>query len=294
MLKQEVEKEKIWTLEGERWRQKMCHADGNYSQRVLNEKAEEDFWEAYISKREIHEVDPYSIKISERVCKLLQESANLGNCSTHSESKLDSILEIGPGWGNYTFDLADICKELTILDGSQAVLDYLLRMSEKYARGSLQTIKGKWEEKETDIFDAVFAYNCFYRMTEIEKSLMKIYETAKKVCIIGMNNNPEQAFFEDFEKELGLTVHHSRMDARDLKKILESLDIKIDREINIPNERDYIYENFEDLYSYASSRIMSPFNENEVREILASHYQLADGKYLCRHKFTSKLLVCYK
>ena len=93
----------------------------------------------------------------------------------------ESILEIGPGWGNYTMDLASICEEMSCLDLSPDVLDYIKLWAKKLNKPEIRTILSKWEDYEEDrTYDIIFAYNCFYRMLHLRECLEKMNRIARE------------------------------------------------------------------------------------------------------------------
>ncbi len=262
---------------GERWRQAMRWPDGGFSERAKSDEAERVFWKDYIARKGGWQPDGYSVKIADAICEII------------GETPVDSILELGPGWGNYTLRLAALCSRLTCVDISSDVLDYIHRIAKENGIKNIGTICEKWEECLPPRCSIVFAYNCFYRMTEIEYCLQKIDQSAQQLCIIGMGSGPEQPYIVDFEQELGLPVRYTRVNIRDLSDVLYGLGIQAACK-TIPNERDYSYDTFEELFTRASQYITAPFDEAAVKRILERHYRYWDGKYRCHHTFESALL----
>lgn len=255
---------------------------GEYSERVRNDEAEKVFWKNYLVSKPTYAPDLYSLKIAETVCSLFKDA------------DIESLLELGPGWGNYTLSLASICRELVCVDSSKAVLEYIRKIAAEHKVTNITTLWEKWEDCSPPQCDGVFAYNCFYRMTEIECCLTKIHESGKKLCVIGMNSSPEQPFFHDFEQKLGLSVRYTRVDSQDLKRVLKSLGISPSVEINLPNEREYAYDTFDELLEHALAKVIGSYDEQGLREILHRHYTYKEGKYRCIHKFSSELICWYK
>ncbi|KJS49561.1 class I SAM-dependent methyltransferase [Desulfosporosinus sp. BICA1-9] len=266
---------------GEQWRQAMRLPNGGYSERAISDEAEKDFWKRYLAQKSVYQPDEYSVKIADEVCGLIQ----------NVDAK--SILEIGPGWGNYSLRLAAICQQYTCIDISKDVLEYVQRIASENNVQNITPLYGKWEDCTPTQCDVVFAYNCFYRMVEIEHCLGKINETADRLCIIGVNESPEQPYLSDFEQELRLPVRYTRMDCRDLEKVLHGLGICAEC-ISISNEREYAYDTFDEMLNRAVSYIAARYDEKAVLEILQRYYHFENGKYRCRHKFRSELLYWYK
>lgn len=264
---------------GDAWRAAMRRPFGEYSDRTKDIEIEKTFWRHNVQERQSAEPDPYSHVIADTVCNLLQ-----------MERGIESILELGPGWGNYTFRLMELCNRLVCVDVSEDNLNRLRQIASKRWTSGVETVCCEWEDYMPSHCDAVFAYNCFYRMRAIEDCLQKIDRCAKKLCIIGMNEIPEQPFLPILEQELGLPVRYTRLDYRHLERILRELGIRADM-LEIPNERVYAYDSIEALLAMAARYIQGEFDESAVQKILERYYHAHDGQIVCRHTFRSGLLV---
>lgn len=82
-----------------------------------------------------------------------------------------TCIEMGPGWGNYTFQLRQDVKSLTLVDGSESVLAYLQQYFENDA--NVQFVHSKWKKRKLSKHDVVLGVNCFYRMYEMNAALKK-------------------------------------------------------------------------------------------------------------------------
>lgn len=75
---------------------------------------------------------------------------------------VENALELGPGWGNYTIDLAKSCYQLDCVDISQDVLDFILRIGEQQGCCNITVHHEKWEDFHVnDRYDMVFGYKDF-------------------------------------------------------------------------------------------------------------------------------------
>ena len=75
---------------------------------------------------------------------------------------METALELGPGWGNYTLDLAAICREVNWAGISQNVLDFILHTGAEQNMHNQCAVYTKWENFTPDEqYDLVFGYNCF-------------------------------------------------------------------------------------------------------------------------------------
>ena len=267
----------IYCSQGDLWRQTMRYPCGEYTERVENDDTERLFWQRLISGKPTFHPDPYSMKIADAVCDLIRQV-----------SQIKSIVELGPGWGNYTFRLAELCSVLTCIDISADVLAYIQKIASDKGFFHIKTELSKWEECSPPHCDVFFAYNCFYRMKEIEQCLLKIHGCTQKLCVIGMSACPEQPYLRDFD-EAGLAVRYTRMNHRNLYNILEELGIRA-KCVEIPNNREYIYDSYDALFSRATEYICGPYDESAVKEILGRYYFFDNGIYRCNYSFQSGLL----
>lgn len=201
-------------------------------------------------------------------------------------------MELGPGWGNYTFFLAEQGVRLACVDISPDNLDYLARELKTRMGVSAKMVCVPWENAqiEPNGYDMVFAYNCFYRMYNIEQCLLKLNLAAKKLCVMGMNRPPELPWLPAIE-ELGLKVRYTRMGCEQFQKVLTQLGINA-KLIDLENKREYRYGSIDALMARARQHIHSDFNEDALKKLLTSYHQvLPDGSLVCEYHFLSQLLV---
>lgn len=120
---------------GDLWRDALRDEEGRYSERTLSDEAERRFWKSYFHGKKQILTDPYSEDVWTAVRQIL------------GERHFQRILEIGPGWGNYTLRLAALAKEISCVDISPDVLDYvqILLKSHGYEMRAHCT---KWEDFE--------------------------------------------------------------------------------------------------------------------------------------------------
>lgn len=268
--------DKMRTPAGDQWRNRMVRPDGSLSAR-LNDDVERSFWK---SRAGSSAFDDYAKTVYTQVSLLTKGK------------QIRSVLEIGPGWGNYTFSLCRDFETVTCVDISP---DNLLWLTGQAAQMGYQpeTICAPWEEAPALKRDLVFAYNCFYRMQEPEWFLQKIDCSAEKLCIIGMNCPPELPWLPKL-KDAGLPVAYTSQGCAEMQPVLEALGISAKR-MDIPNFRLYRYENTRALLQRAQSFLLTPQDpELLLRLILPDHELQPDGSLVCRYSFLSQLLYWEK
>lgn len=261
------------TPAGDRWRQRLRRWDGTLSPRTLDVEVEQGFWRNRMASG-APGPDPYASAVYQQVRHLA------------AEANVQSVLEIGPGWGNYTFPLCRDFPLVTCVDISPENLAYLSAQASRPP----ETICSPWEWATVPRRDLVFGYNCFYRMAEPEWFLAKIHQTANKLCVIGMNRPPELPWLPDLEKA-GLPVHYTRQGCRELAEVLLSLGIRA-KLVDIPNQRLYLWQSEEALLHHTQTFLPKPCDRDALRQRILPHCEIRpDGSLICRHHFLSQLLV---
>ncbi|WP_100401394.1 class I SAM-dependent methyltransferase [Bacillus sp. FJAT-42315] len=262
----------------ELWKEGMRNWDGVLPERMVNDELEEAFWQQLIDKKTVEaNEDPYAKKIQGFLDTLILPE--------------DEVLEIGPGWGNYTFFLAEKANNVTCVDSSASVLEFLKRASEKKQFHRMQFIEDKWEEHTVSKkYDVVFGMNCFYRMYQIEKTLRNIQESAKRLAIIGMTSGPIQPHYLDLEKEYGYKIKYPRRDYIHLQNILYEMGIYANCKI-ILLERTYQFSSFEELITKNKAKILNEYvDDRHVEKVLEKYITEQNGTYRYKHDFHAALL----
>lgn len=265
----------VRTPAGDRWRQRLRRADGTLPLRTESLEAERRFWRRRMAAGP-PQPDAYAVEVYAQVERL---------AGAHG---VRTVLEIGPGWGNYTFPLCRSFAEVTCVDVSPENLAYLSRRAEEEGL-CLETICGPWEATGAPRRDMVFAYNCFYRMDQPEWFLEKINAGAETLCVIGMNCPPELPWLPELERA-GLPVRYTRQGCRELQEILRELGISA-RMTEIPNERTYRWQDEEALMRRAGDFLTEPCGPEFLRPLILPYCERgADGCLICRYPFRSQLL----
>lgn len=162
------------------WKESMKDHDGNIPKRLKDDQAEEAFWSSMLERKKQHIPDPYAQVVERELLPLLNID--------------DHVLEIGPGWGNYTFAIADKVRKLTCIDSSKSIVQFLESQAAAKGVHNMQLIHEKWEsEEEREKYDVVFGFNCYYRMHDIGKTLLKMNKSANRLVIAGMTTGPKKA-----------------------------------------------------------------------------------------------------
>ena len=265
----------VHTSAGNRWRSGLRRPDGSLPERARSLETEREFWRRRVQAG-LPPPDDYAVPVLAALLELAEAAG------------VSSVLEIGPGWGNYTLPLCRRFDRVACVDLSPDNLRWLSRAAE--AEGlRLETVCAPWETAEASPCDLVFGYNCLYRLTEPELFLRKMNASAARLCVIGMNRPPELPWLPALEAA-GLKVHYTRQGCEDLAGVLEELGIRA-RLVDIPNVRDYRYPDRQSLLRRAEQFLAAPCPEDMLWELLAPFHHREAGSWVCRYPFRSQLLV---
>ena len=104
------------------------HVRNSDSERMKDDEKERAFWKSFIAQRRSHSPDPSSRFVLEKILPVIHGY------------EIETGVEMGPGWGNYTLDLAKECKALSCVDISRDILDYILKISAEQGLANIRTI----------------------------------------------------------------------------------------------------------------------------------------------------------
>lgn len=245
----------------ELWKENMKEWDGTLSDRMVHDEAEDGFWKNFLEKKKQDGdsyINSYAYIIQDELAKLFDKD--------------DRVLEIGPGWGNYTFSAAEHVNQLTCVDISQNIINFLREETAKKQLNNVSFINDKWEEISIEQrYDVVFGVNCYYRIREIGEALLKMNQAASRLAIAGMTSGPEKPHYIDLYREHGYAIKFRRRDYIHLQNILYQLGIMANcRIVEIP--RIAVYPSYESLLRDNVSKILTPHYSKQIVEQTLSKY----------------------
>ncbi|MET3289698.1 UNVERIFIED_CONTAM: SAM-dependent methyltransferase [Brevibacillus sp. OAP136] len=263
----------------EQWLEGMKNWQGYLPQRMTDDVVEEAFWREHIRKHLIREqVAPHVKKIQTELFGFIEPG--------------DHVLEIGPGMGTYSFDVAQKAARYTAVDSSQGMIDFLREEMERRGVAAATFVHAKWEEhKVSEQADIVFGVNCYYRMQQIDRALVGMNNAARRLAVIALTSGPERPHLLAIHRELGCNIRFQRRDYIHLTNMLYELGIDANCRI-LDLERTYHYENEEQLVKENLKAIMDEnYDRQAAKEILHRYVEpVADGGYRYTHRFKAALL----
>ncbi|MFJ7684525.1 class I SAM-dependent methyltransferase [Peribacillus butanolivorans] len=260
----------------ELWRQAMVDHKGNIPNRLKDDAAEEAFWSSRLEGKKQHKPDPYAQLVQQELRSLLNSD--------------DHVLEIGPGWGNYTFAIAEEVRKLTCIDSSKSIIRFLESQANDKGLENMELIHNKWEcEKQREKYDVVFGFNCYYRMNDIGETLLKMNEAASRLVIVGMTTGPEKPHYMDLDK-LGYKINLRRRDYIHILNALYQLGILANCKI-VELKSKKIYSCYEEVIRDNTTKILDEhYSEQEVKTILDKYVVEKEGKFEYEYPFHAALM----
>lgn len=169
------------------------HIRQHSSPRMTDDQAEQAFWREFIAKKRSYLPESSALRVLEWLLPLLRAFG------------VETALELGPGWGNYTIELARFCRRVDCVDISQDVLDFVLRIAKEQGCHNVRGIHKKWEDfSPRRSYDLVFGYNCFYRQADLADCFARMDRAAGKLCAAGMNTAEVPAWCRELETAGGV------------------------------------------------------------------------------------------
>lgn len=266
------------------WEEVITLPDGSYSRRQTDDEAEREFWKGFMGRKRSYQRDDTAETVMEAVRKLLAD------CRTAS------ILEIGPGWGNYTMELAKLCGRMTCVDISPEVLSYIDQTAREQEIRHVTGVCSKWETfSSAERYDVVFGYNCFYRMRSLEECFRKMNETAEKMCIAGMNMGFMPPYYMEMKRELGCRLTYGKKDMIYFINVLYAMGIDAGMTV-IPLKKKFLYDDLEQMVSGETSRVDAGADwvkdhKEQISQILQNYFRYnEEGKLEYEYSFRGALV----
>ncbi|MFJ8261208.1 class I SAM-dependent methyltransferase [Rummeliibacillus sp. NPDC094406] len=258
------------------WKESMIDHNGNIPKRLVDDEAEEAFWSSMLERKKRHKSDPYAQVVQRELLPLLNSD--------------DHVLEIGPGWGNYTFSIADNVHKLTCIDSSKSIVQFLESQAAVKGLDNIELIYDKFEsEKESEKYDVVFGFNCYYRMYDIGKALLKMNEAANRLVIAGMTTGPEKPHYMELH-EMGYNINLRRRDYIHILNVLYQLGILANcKMVKLQSKKSY--SSYEELIRDNTTKILDEhYNVKEVETVINKYVSEKDGTYEYEYLFHAALI----
>lgn len=154
------------------WQDSFNWQGENINTRKLNDDLEREFW----VKLAPYYTDEYDLnKDTPLLAEALAKRIEPGS----------TILEIGPGSGNFTIKMAEYAGNIIGVDFSSAMLEQLEKRAQKAGLTNISLINSKWEDyKPQGKNDYIVSVNSLYRIRDMESALMKMYECCNRGIIL--------------------------------------------------------------------------------------------------------------
>ncbi|MED4454277.1 methyltransferase domain-containing protein [Metabacillus fastidiosus] len=258
------------------WKDSMVDRNGNIPKRLKDDETEEAFWASMVEKKKRFEEDPYARIVQKELFSLLNDD--------------DHVLEIGPGWGNYTFAIANKVQKLTCIDSSKSIIQFLdSRISSQHA-DNIELVHGKFESEQTqNKYDVVFGFNCYYRMYDIGQALLKMNESANRLVIAGMTTGPEKPHYMELYR-MGYSINLKQRDYIHILNVLYQFGILADCKI-VQLQSRKTYSSYEKLIKDNVTKILDKdYNLQEVEKVITKYVSEQDGVYEYAYPFHAALV----
>ena len=243
--------------------------------RMKDDQAEQEFWKNFM-QRKTYAPDVASRQVLACLHPLLQRYG------------VETALELGPGWGNYTLDLAALCRQVACVDLSRDVLDFILRTGAEHGYHNITGFQSKWEEFTPESrYDLVFGYNCFYRQADLADCFWRMDRAADRLCVAGMNTGPAPAWVRELDQAGG----HVDWEWKDYIYFVGVLyQMGIDPNVMVlPFTKTLTYPDMEALLRGECARcVPGSVPEERAREILSRYFtQAPDGSWSASVRYRS-------
>lgn len=251
------------------------HVAASTSLRMTDDRAEQDFWRTFIRKK-VYAPEPSALQVLAYLRPLLRAH------------RVETALELGPGWGSYTITLAELCREVACVDISRDVLDFVLRAGAERGLTNLFAFHAKWEDFTPERrYDLVFGYNCFYRQADLTDCFRRMDRAADKLCVVGMNTGLAPAWIHELD-EAGGQVNWEWKDYIYFVGVLYQMGIDPNVAV-LPFEKQLSYPDADALVRGECARCAPGTVDADTAKVILCRYftQMPDGSWQATAKYRS-------
>lgn len=261
----------------ELWLEGMKDPRGCFPDRVERDEEEDRFWHDFFSRNQKAVLNDKEIKpLRKKLVELLHKDYN--------------VLEIGPGWGNYSYVIAEKVSKLTCIDISNTVIDFVKTEGKKRNLLNMEFIHSKFEDfQPKESYDVVLGVNCFYRMKDMKSVINKMSSCGKRLRIIGMTSGPDRPHYLELHERLGYNIDSPKRDYIHIYNILYEMGFYPNIEI-VDLKRDIIYESYETLIRDNVKKILGKYDLKEVEKSILKKVKIHGESYVYTHEFKGVLI----
>jgi len=165
-----------------------------------------------------------------------------------------SLLEVGAGTGAFTLPLARKVRSITAVDPSPSMRQVLNEKLKREALSNVHVVGTKWQKAHVEPADAVLASGCLYVFYDVEASLRKMLDHARRILILTSGDWGYWSPYKEAARALGVPPPSIGPGFIHLYNVLYQLGIYANVAI-IRRDRELTYESLEHLVNLWSERL---------------------------------------
>ncbi|TVQ23155.1 MAG: class I SAM-dependent methyltransferase [Spirochaetaceae bacterium] len=245
---------------------------------------ENAFWVQYIAERNGEcQLDDYSADVWR---------ALRGLWNHYRLCRSASILEVGPGWGNYSFRLVEAFDRFAVADLAPVILDYIAEQCSR--RGTRRVVTHECTLESLPFeneFDAVLAVNCFYRCESLQEAATQASRAARDLVVFGITSGPIR---DDVARVAAVVTHEPKREPYTWRNLLDAAHSAGFRPqvLSVPLVRRYTYATIEEATTAVKNRFRSWEESStvDVASLIKPAYTHTSDGFSLEHGFEMGLV----
>lgn len=170
------------------WQESFGWSGDNVNPRKFDDNIEREFW--------VKMAPEYTEKYN-----LNSDSPLMAEALRKRIAPGSTVLEIGPGSGNFTVPMAEYADKILGVDMAPAMLHELEQRAKANNYQNIELVNAKWEDYTPAMaFDYIVSVNSLYRIPDMESALMKMHAYSRKGIVL--LRTIQRPFFSPLYSEL--------------------------------------------------------------------------------------------
>lgn len=177
--------------------------------------------------------------------------------------KTDTVLDVGAGAGRLAVPLAEICRQVTAVEPSEAMRQRLREQADAWHVTNLDIVGATWQEAEVEPADVVICAHVVYTVEQIDQFIEKLTASSRRDVLVVVFDVPAMSNYFPLWKLVHGEERIALPTLPQLEEVLEEMQIRFETK-PLTEWQSRPFSDFENAYEESLARLfISPDHADE-------------------------------